>query len=123
MIQRDGYDKITGGRATISADIHKGQQDKHIASSSNYKNAVKGSNDNPGVYKSVLTADAQALLDKFHREECDVLSAANNRVVVDFKEAIGDVLNPLDGSVIIAATTVGSIRYGKNGAHIFPIGA
>lgn len=107
--------KDAGHRAIIPAGIHQGQQDKHIASSANYKNAVKG-----GVHKSVLTVDAATLLANFHAGQYTVLAYKANSIVVNFGATIGNILNEADGT-LIAASQYGSLRWNSSGVHIFPL--
>jgi hypothetical protein len=105
-------------RSVIPTSIHKGQQDKHIKTSSNYKNAVKST----GTYKSAMTADPTDLLTRFHAGEFTVLAydATRKSAVVDFETDIGEVIEESTGNVL-NTTRYGSVRHGGGGVHIIPI--
>jgi hypothetical protein len=105
-------------RSIIPATIHKGQQDKHIKTSSNYKNAVKST----GTHKSAMTADPTDLLTRFHAGEFTVLAYDGTRksAVVDFETDVGEVIEETSGTVL-NTTRYGSVRHGGGGVHIIPI--
>lgn len=104
-------------RNVIPKAIHQGQQDKHIKTSNNYKNAVKA-----GTHKSAMTVDPAALLASFHTDSFKVLAydAVRKSAVVDFDSDIGEVIDQATGTVL-NTTKYGSIRHGGGGVHIIPI--
>ena len=90
----------------ISKIINVGKQGKHVVGHNNF---------NPS--KSVLTADAQKLLDKFHKGNIKSFKKINNvKTRVDFGETIGMVKK--NGELV--PTTKGIIHNSKSGAHIIP---
>ena len=102
----DGKRYINGEPVKIS----QGHQDKHIVGTNNYNNELA-----KGNHKSILTGDADKLLDEF--------AATGTRVNeykerVDFGQCIGKFYNIKTG--LYEETTMGMITYGKNGAHIIP---
>lgn len=69
--------------------------------------------------RSILTKDAQKLLDKVRNGEVKGLSKINSQKVrVDFGEVIGNYIDPSTGNVL--PTTNGIIHIAKDGAHIIP---
>jgi len=90
----------------VSEIIDIGKQGKHIVGHNNYT-----------VGRSVLTEDAQGLLDAFHSgnvTSSQTINAVKTRV--DFGRVIGDFVK--DG--VPAPTTNGIIINAKNGVHIVP---
>ena len=87
--------------------IHVGRQGKHIVGHNNYK---KG--------RSIFlgsTTDAQQLIKKYSGKG-QRINATSERV--DFKKVIGKYVDEVTGKSY--DTTVGTIRYSKDGAHIVP---
>lgn len=98
---------VFGLDCKISKTIHEGSQGKHIPGHNNY---IAG--------KSILTADAQKLLDNYHAGNVSSSRViSDTKVKVDFGEVIGSTKGA-DG--IMTETTSGIIHSGKNGAHIVP---
>ena len=92
----------------IAKNIHSGAQGKHIPGHNNYI---------PG--KSILTEDAQKLLDNFHSGNINSSRIiSDSKVKVDFGTNIGSHINPTTGTS--TSTSWGIIHSGKNGAHIVP---
>ncbi|WP_172423149.1 polymorphic toxin type 50 domain-containing protein [Paenibacillus larvae] len=96
-----GIPKVVNG---FDATIHAGKQGKHIPGHSNYQYG-----------KSILTANAQKLLEKYAGKGEWI---GQNKERVDFGEIIGKYVDPITGEAI--ETNKGIIHYSKNGAHIVP---
>jgi len=95
-----------GGVNAISKIIDIGKQGKHIVGHNNYM---------PG--KSILTENAQGLLDAFHSgnvNSSQIINAVKTRV--NFGKTIGNYIK--DG--VSTPTTNGIIINAKNGVHIVP---
>ena len=106
IVIKDGERYIDGKPIKIS----QGQQDKHIPGTNNYNQAV-----NAGQQKSILTGDANKLLDEFAGTGTKV---SEYKERVDFGQVIGKFYDIKTG--LYEETTMGMITYGKNGAHIIP---
>jgi len=68
----------------ISKVINKGQQEKHIVGTNNYE-LLKSQ----GKNKSILTEDAQKLLDDVHSDNVNDIQKAGDKLRVDFGNTIG----------------------------------
>ncbi len=93
--------------SSFSKNVHSGRQGKHIVGHNNYQ---KG--------KSVFngtTADAQNLIKKYSGTG---RKQGANKEIVDFKKTIGKYVDPTTGKSY--DTTMGTIHYSKDGAHIVP---
>lgn len=93
--------------AGLPKKIHSGRQGKHVVGHNNYK---KG--------RSVFlgsTDDAQKLIKKYSGTGQKINSTSER---VNFKKVIGKYVDELTGKAY--DTTVGTIRYSKDGAHIVP---
>ena len=91
--------------------IKKGQQDKHIPGTNNYKQELA-----KGVHKSILTADPERLLREFAGKG-ERISPTKERI--NFGEIIGRYYDPKTQQYY--DTTWGIIHYDNNGgAHIVP---
>jgi hypothetical protein len=91
---------------SVSKVINEAKQGKHIVGHNNYQ-----------VGKSILTEDAQGLLDAFHAgnvESTQVINSVKTRV--DFGKPIGEIVR----DNIPTPTTRGIIIDSKTGAHIVP---
>jgi RHS repeat-associated protein len=98
---------VFGLDCSISKTIHDGSQGKHIPGHNNY---IEG--------RSILSADAQTLLDNFHAGNINSSRVINdNKVKVNFGQTIG-IHKSTDG--IATPTSWGIIHSGKQGAHIVP---
>ncbi len=92
----------------VSKIINKGQQGKHIVGHGNFQDG-----------RSILTENAQELLDAFHAGTINSSQAINNvKTRVDFGKIIGNYKNPETGQLV--PTTRGIIHTGNKGAHIVP---
>jgi RHS repeat-associated protein len=97
----------------LSAKINVGQQEKHIEGKNNYNNLVR-----QGNKPSILTRDAQALLDDVHAGNVKSIQPAGDKLRVDFGKPIGFIVDEKTG--MRNETSVGLISDGKKGAHIVP---
>ena len=87
--------------------LHSGRQGKHIVGHNNYK---KGRS----IFSGSAT-DAQQLIKKYSGTGQRINSTTER---VDFKKVIGKYVDEVTGKAY--DTTVGTIRYSKDGAHIVP---
>jgi hypothetical protein len=72
----NSVDGIVEVANNISTNIHWGQQGKHIVGHNNYKAEIG---------KSILTSDAQGLLNNFHSGNINLLQTINSvKTRVDF---------------------------------------
>jgi len=91
----------------FSKVIHVGKQGKHIVGHNNYE-----------AGKSILSKDAQKLLDAFHSGDVKSAQVINSaKVRVDFGEIIGTCVNETGQAV---STTKGIIINSNTGVHIVP---
>ncbi|HET7734112.1 MAG TPA: polymorphic toxin type 50 domain-containing protein, partial [Paludibacter sp.] len=96
------------GTTAVSDAINVGKQGKHLVGHNNYI-----------VGRSILTEDAQGLLDAFHAgnvESTQIINGVKTRV--DFGKIIGTYINPETGDAL--QTTRGIIINSKTGVHIVP---
>ncbi|WP_341867507.1 polymorphic toxin type 50 domain-containing protein [Leptospira dzoumogneensis] len=92
----------------ISKTIHEGKQGKHIRGHNNFR---KGN--------SVLTENAQQLLDDFHAGRVKSAETVNDvKTRVDFGKTIGETVDPKTGKGTV--TKKGMIHNSGTGAHIIP---
>ena len=91
----------------FTKNIHSGRQGKHIVGHNNYKNGRS-------IFSGSLS-DAQQLIKKYSGTG-QRLNANTERV--NFKKVIGKYVDEVTGKSY--DTTVGTIRYSKDGAHIVP---
>ena len=87
--------------------IHVGRQGKHILGHNNYK---KG--------KSILGISVEKTQDLVNKYSGTGKKLGPNRERVNFKEIIGEYVDPKTGKVY--KTTMGTIHYSKDGTHIVP---
>lgn len=87
--------------------LHLGRQGKHIVDHNNYK---KGRS----IFSGTVS-DAQQLINEYSGTG-QKINATSERV--DFKKVIGQYVDEITGKAY--DTTVGTIRYSKDGAHIVP---
>ena len=87
--------------------LHPGRQGKHIVGHNNYKRGRSI------FYGSV--SDAQQLIKKYSGTGQRINSTSER---VNFKKVIGKYVDEVTGKTY--DTTVGTIRYSKDGAHIVP---
>lgn len=97
------------GKADFKVNI--GQQDKHIVGTNNYKQEIAN-----GKTKSILSENAQSLLDKFAGNGQKI---GTNKERVNFGKTIGKYYDSASGTY--TNTTKGIIHYDSKGqAHIVP---
>lgn len=105
---RGSYFKGTkGANSGRNTTIHKGRQGKHIPGHNNYL---------PG--RSIFNGsakDAQELIDRFAGKGTRINDSSER---VDFGKVIGKYYDRRTGTY--HDTTVGTIRYSKDGTHIVP---
>ena len=87
--------------------LHSGRQGKHIVGHNNYK---KGRS----IFSGTVS-DAQQLIKKYSGTGQRINSTSER---VNFKKVIGKYVDEVTGKAY--DTTVGTIRYSKDGAHIVP---
>ena len=87
--------------------LHSGRQGKHIVGHNNYK---KGRS----IFSGSVS-DAQQLIKKYSGTGQRINSTSER---VNFKKVIGKYVDEVTGKAY--DTTVGTIRYSKDGAHIVP---
>lgn len=102
--QDDGYRTVHG----FPAEIHAGQQGKHIPGNNNYQ-------EGRGIIYGGLEK-AQQLLDEYAGSGDYMEKSKNERV--DFHQIIGEYFG--QGDTKGTPTTMGIIHYGNKGAHIVP---
>ncbi|WP_252242000.1 MULTISPECIES: polymorphic toxin type 50 domain-containing protein [unclassified Clostridium] len=90
--------------------INQGQQDKHIVGTNNYNQEL-----NAGKPRSILNGDADQLLNDYAGTGQKINDYKER---VDFGKTIGQYCDPTTRTY--TDTTIGTITYGKNGAHIIP---
>ncbi|MBQ7901040.1 MAG: hypothetical protein IJ365_03620 [Clostridia bacterium] len=90
----------------ITKKFHAGRQGKHIGGHNNMKGR--------SIF-SGSTSDAQRLIEKYSGTGQKINSTPER---VDFKKVIGKYVDERTGKAY--DTTVGTIRYSKDGAHIVP---
>lgn len=93
--------------ASFPKTVHKGRQGKHIVGHNNYQ---KGRSIFNGTAE-----DAQRLIKKYSGTGQRINSSSER---VDFKKIIGKFVDERTGKAY--DTTIGTIRYSKDGAHIVP---
>ena len=105
---KGGYFKGTkGGSSEKNTTVHEGRQGKHILGHNNYR---------PGgsIFNGTVQ-EAQALIDKFTGKGKMI---NDRRERVDFGKVIGKYFDTDTRKYY--DTTVGTIRYSKDGTHIVP---
>ena len=110
-------DPLKGGGGIAKYTINKGQQNKHIEGTNEYKTAAASS----GSQRSILTVDPQSLLPQLGTGQqvgkVDV-GLAGSKERIDFSKPIGNFVDRDTG--LSVPTTKGIVHYGKDGAHIVP---
>lgn len=102
------FGNTRGKRANVK--IHKGQQDKHIPGTNNYKQRIRN-----GDIPSIITENPDKLL----KEGAGKGKNYTNREVVDYGRIIGKYYDI--GTKRYYDTTRATIHYNQNGeAHIVP---
>ncbi|WP_143558741.1 polymorphic toxin type 50 domain-containing protein [Selenomonas sp. WCT3] len=109
---KENFDKNKVSTGSIRIRVNQGQQDKHILGTNNYKQEVA-----KGNHKSILTKDAQMLLDKY--ADRTKIKEGTNKQRIHCDEVIGKYYNVHDECYY--DTTNAIIHYDKKGAaHIVP---
>lgn len=115
VLDENGEPIKGGGGSKVS--INKGQQNKHVPGTNEYKTAAASS----GSQRSVLTVDPQSLLPQLGTGQqvgkVDV-GLAGSKERVNFGKVIGNYVDKDTG--LSVPTTKGIVHYGKDGAHIVP---
>jgi RHS repeat-associated protein len=97
----------------LSRTINANKQASHIVGTNSFK-IRKSQGKNP----SILTGDAQSLLDDVFNANIKSIQKAGDKYRVDFGRIIGQYVDKDTGEAV--ETTVGLISTGKKGAHIVP---
>ncbi|MBN1089203.1 polymorphic toxin type 50 domain-containing protein [Pantoea sp. 1B4] len=114
IVDDAGNVEVSGGKVIT---INKGQQNKHILGTNEYKTAAASS----GSQRSILTADPQSLLPQLGKGQQVgkvEVGLAGSKERIDFGKAIGTFVDKDTG--LSVSTTKGIVHYGKDGAHIVP---
>ncbi|MGA4363869.1 polymorphic toxin type 50 domain-containing protein, partial [Pantoea ananatis] len=114
IVDDSGNVLASGGKVIT---INKGQQNKHIPGTNEYKTAAASS----GSQRSILTADPKSLLPQLGTGQQVgkvVVGLAGSKERIDFGKAIGTFVDKDTG--LSVPTTKGIVHYGKDGAHIVP---
>ena len=107
----DANATLSGQRAGKDVKVNVGQQEKHITGTNNYNQSV-----NRGINRSILSEDAQNLLDEFAGKGQKI---GTNKERVNFGKVIGQYYDASTGKYV--DTTNGIIHYDASGkAHIVP---
>ncbi|EAQ4584136.1 hypothetical protein L6N32_004702, partial [Salmonella enterica subsp. enterica serovar Poona] len=115
-LDADG-DPLKGGGGIAKYTINKGQQNKHIEGTNEYKTAAASS----GSQRSILTVDPQSLLPQLGTGQQVgkvEVGLAGSKERIDFGKPIGNFVDRDTG--LSVPTTKGIVHYGKDGAHIVP---
>lgn len=110
-------DPLKGGGGIAKYTINKGQQNKHIEGTNEYKTAAASS----GSQRSILTVDPQSLLPQLGTGQQVgkvEVGLAGSKERIDFGKPIGNFVDRDTG--LSVPTTKGIVHYGKDGAHIVP---
>lgn len=105
-----------GGIGKGKASINKGQQNKHIPGTNEYKIASEA-----GLNKSTLSVSADSLLSKLGTGQQvgnAPVGTPGSKERINYGQPIGNYIDPQTG--VSTPTTNGIVHYGKNGVHIVP---
>ncbi|KDF47155.1 hemagglutinin repeat-containing protein [Enterobacter kobei] len=114
-LDADG-DPLKGGGGIGKFTINKGQQNKHLPGTNEYKIASEA-----GLNKSVLTVAPDSLLPKLGTGQQvgnTPVGAPGSKERINYGQNIGNYIDPQTG--VSTPTTNGIVHYGKNGVHIVP---
>ncbi|MEL4013208.1 hemagglutinin repeat-containing protein [Dryocola clanedunensis] len=117
FVDEDGNVNAYGGKAVKPATINKGQQNKHIVGTNEYKTAAASS----GSQRSIITVEPQSLLPQLGTGQQVgkiEVGLAGSKERIDFGKVIGTFVDKDTG--LSLPTTKGIVHYGKDGAHIVP---
>ncbi|MCE0829008.1 polymorphic toxin type 50 domain-containing protein [Buttiauxella sp. A2-C2_NF] len=115
---RDEHGNPIPGTAGLpgGVPINKGQQNKHIPGTNEYKIASDA-----GLNKSTLTVPADSLLPQLGTGQQvgnSPVGTLGSKERINYGQNIGNYIDPQTG--ISTPTTNGIVHYGKNGVHIVP---
>ncbi|MFP8441281.1 polymorphic toxin type 50 domain-containing protein [Citrobacter braakii] len=105
-----------GGIGKGKTSINKGQQNKHIPGTNEYKIASEA-----GLNKSTLSVSADSLLSKLGTGQQvgnAPVGTPGSKERINYGQPIGNYIDPQTG--VSTPTTNGIVHYGKNGFHIVP---
>jgi filamentous hemagglutinin len=105
-----------GGIGKGKTSINKGQQNKHIPGTNEYKIASEA-----GLNKSTLSVSADSLLSKLGTGQQvgnAPVGTPGSKERINYGQPIGNYIDPQTG--VSTPTTNGIVHYGKNGVHIVP---
>ena len=114
VLDADGDPLKGGGIGKFT--INKGQQNKHLPGTNEYKIASEA-----GLNKSVLTVAPDSLLPKLGTGQQvgnTPVGIPGSKERINYGQNIGNYIDPQTGVSI--PTTNGIVHYGKNGVHIVP---
>ncbi|HEY4466880.1 MAG TPA: polymorphic toxin type 50 domain-containing protein [Klebsiella sp.] len=114
-LDADG-DPLKGGGGIGKFTINKGQQNKHLPGTNEYKIASEA-----GLNKSVLTVAPDSLLPKLGTGQQvgnTPVGVPGSKERINYGQNIGNYIDPQTG--VSTPTTNGIVHYGKNGVHIVP---
>ncbi|EEC0439593.1 hypothetical protein AH715_005354, partial [Salmonella enterica subsp. enterica] len=109
-------DLLKGGGGIAKYTINKGQQNKHIEGTNEYKIASEAN-----LNKSILTVSPDSLLSKLGTGQQvgnTPVGAPGSKERINYGYDIGNYIDPRTG--VPTPTTNGIVHYGKNGVHIVP---
>jgi hypothetical protein len=107
---------VNNNTRRIRLKVSPGKQNGHILGTNKYN-----LNLSQGVHKSILTEDAQTLLDEFVNGKCKIIDVDVTRksIKVDFGKEIGRLIDR-DTGADLGPTNFRAIKYGKK-PHIVPV--
>ncbi|HFQ9140661.1 TPA: polymorphic toxin type 50 domain-containing protein [Enterobacter cancerogenus] len=114
VLDADGDPLKGGGIGKFT--INKGQQNKHLPGTNEYKIASEA-----GLNKSVLTVAPDSLLSKLGTGQQvgnTPVGVPGSKERINYGQNIGNYIDPQTG--VSTPTTNGIVHYGKNGVHIVP---
>ncbi|MGK3494840.1 hemagglutinin repeat-containing protein [Citrobacter youngae] len=115
VLDTDG-EPLKGGGGIGKFTINKGQQNKHLPGTNEYKIASEA-----GLNKSVLTLAPDSLLPKLGTGQQvgnTPVGVPGSKERINYGQNIGNYIDPQTG--VSTPTTNGIVHYGKNGVHIVP---
>ncbi len=109
-------DPLKGGGGIGKFTINKGQQNKHLLGTNEYKIASEA-----GLNKSILTVSPDLFLPKLGTGQQvgnTPVGTPGSKERINYGQNIGNYIDPQTG--VSTPTTNGIVHYGKNGVHIVP---
>jgi len=116
VLDGDGNPLKAGGGGLGKISVNKGQQNKHIPGTNEYKIASEA-----GLNKSILSVPAESLLPKLGTGQQVgnlPVGSPGSKERINYGQNIGNYIDPQTG--VSAPTSNGIVHYGKNGVHIVP---